>query len=51
MATELPRESAADLLVVGGGIAGVTTATVAAEAGLAVMLVEKQDALGGSCVY
>ena len=35
------------LLVVGGGIAGITAATEAAEAGRQVFLVEKEDELGG----
>lgn len=39
-----------DLLVLGSGIAGQTTATAAAEAGLDVLLAEKTDALGGSTV-
>lgn len=37
-----------DLVVVGSGIAGQTAATVAAEAGLRVALLEKTDTLGGS---
>ncbi|MGW0688428.1 FAD-dependent oxidoreductase [Streptomyces sp. NPDC002754] len=37
-----------DLVVLGSGIAGQTAATTAAEAGLDVLLVEKQPALGGS---
>lgn len=37
-----------DLVVIGAGIAGLTTATTAAEAGLKVCLVEKLDAIGGS---
>lgn len=37
-----------DLVVVGSGIAGQTTATAAAEAGLRVALLEKTDVLGGS---
>lgn len=36
-----------DLLVVGGGVAGVTTAVEAAEAGLTVALVEREPSLGG----
>lgn len=38
----------ADLLVVGGGIAGMTAAASAAADGRAVTVVEKADALGGS---
>ncbi|WP_127129057.1 flavocytochrome c [Georgenia sp. SYP-B2076] len=37
-----------DLVVVGSGIAGQTAATAAAEAGLAVVLLEKTERLGGS---
>ncbi len=36
-----------DLLVVGGGIAGITTAVEASEAGLTVALVEREPSLGG----
>lgn len=37
-----------DLIVIGAGIAGLTTATTAAESGLRVCLVEKQPHIGGS---
>ncbi|RRJ87024.1 FAD-dependent oxidoreductase [Gulosibacter macacae] len=37
-----------DLVVLGAGIAGLTTATAAAERGLRVALVEKTEAVGGS---
>ena len=37
-----------DLVVVGSGIAGLTAATSAAELGLAVLLLEKTDRIGGS---
>ena len=36
-----------DLLVVGGGIAGITAAVEAAETGLSVTLVEKNPYIGG----
>ncbi|MBZ0264068.1 FAD-dependent oxidoreductase [bacterium] len=36
-----------DLLVVGGGIAGITTAVESSEAGLDVVLIEKEPYLGG----
>lgn len=36
-----------DLLVIGGGISGMTTALEAAEAGLTVALIEKESYLGG----
>lgn len=40
-------ESPVDLLVVGGGIAGLSAAAFAAKAGLSVRLLEKQERLGG----
>ncbi|MGB5530788.1 MAG: FAD-dependent oxidoreductase, partial [Ignavibacteriaceae bacterium] len=36
-----------DLLVVGGGIAGITAAVEAAETGLSVILIEKNPYIGG----
>ncbi len=41
------RSLKAELLVVGGGIAGITTAIEAAEAGLEVAIVEREACLGG----
>jgi len=46
----MTRARTTDLLVLGSGIAGQTTATAAAEAGLDVLLAEKTDGLGGSTV-
>lgn len=40
-----------DLIVVGGGVAGLTAAITAAEHGADVLLIEKQDHLGGSALY
>ncbi|HVQ95387.1 MAG TPA: FAD-dependent oxidoreductase [Mycobacteriales bacterium] len=40
-----------DLLVVGGGMAGLTAAAVAATEGARVVLVEKGEHLGGSAIY
>ena len=40
-------ETVKNLMVVGGGIAGMTAALEAAEAGYEVLLVEKEDRLGG----
>jgi quinone-modifying oxidoreductase, subunit QmoA len=40
-------QTAFDLVVVGGGVAGITTAIEAAETGLTVALVEKEASLGG----
>ena len=49
MSPELAGEDArtVDLLVVGGGIAGLTTAIEASEAGLQVALIEREPTLGG----
>jgi len=41
------EESSKDILVVGGGITGMTAARAAADAGYKVTLVEKEDQLGG----
>jgi glycine/D-amino acid oxidase-like deaminating enzyme len=40
-----------DLLVLGGGMAGLTAAAAAVRAGARVAVVEKGDALGGSAAY
>ena len=42
--------STADVLIIGSGIAGLSAALVAAKAGLSVIMVEKQDMLGGDSV-
>ena len=48
MSAALPRvEDGNDILVIGGGIAGVTSALEAAEAGFSVLLIEKSASLGG----
>ena len=47
---DLPVLAEVDVLVVGGGAAGVAAATVAAEAGLRVVLVEKYGFCGGAAV-
>jgi quinone-modifying oxidoreductase subunit QmoA len=46
-AAEMERGSPRTMLVVGGGIAGITTAIEAAEVGYEVILVEKRPYLGG----
>jgi len=40
-----------DLVVIGGGPGGLVVASVAAQAGLKVTLVEKTDYLGGDCLH
>jgi succinate dehydrogenase/fumarate reductase flavoprotein subunit len=44
-------DSAVDLLVLGGGMAGMSAAARAADAGARVVLVEKGPAIGGSAIY
>lgn len=44
---ETARGPAVPILVVGGGLAGITTAVEAAEAGCPVILIEKSPSLGG----
>ena len=39
-----------DLIILGGGLAGMCAAVEAGEAGASVLLLEKQDELGGSTV-
>ena len=48
--TDLPVLAEVDVLVIGGGAAGVAAATVAAERGLRVLLVEKYGFCGGAAV-
>src|SRR6516165_494372 len=43
--------SIVDLLVFGGGMAGMTAAARASSEGASVVLVEKGDAIGGSAMY
>ncbi|MDP9026356.1 MAG: FAD-dependent oxidoreductase [Actinomycetota bacterium] len=47
----LPDAETVDLLVIGGGVAGLTAAITAAEQDAEVLLVEKQDHLGGSAPW
>ncbi|MFD0555746.1 FAD dependent oxidoreductase [Stackebrandtia endophytica] len=48
--TRLPVLADVDVVVVGGGPAGVAAATVAAESGLSVVLIEKYGFCGGAAV-
>lgn len=49
-ATDLPMLADVDVLVVGGGAAGVAAATIASEGGLQTMLVERYGFCGGAAV-
>jgi len=40
-----------DLVIVGGGAGGLVVASVAAQLGLTVSLIEKKDQLGGDCLH
>ena len=40
-----------DLVVIGGGPGGLVVASVAAQVGLRVTLIEKSDHLGGDCLH
>jgi len=48
--SDLPLLANVDVLVVGGGAAGVAAATTAAEAGLSVILIERYGFCGGAAV-
>ncbi len=48
--TDIPQSDGLDILVLGGGIAGITAAVEAAEAGCNVTLIEKSPTLGGRAV-
>lgn len=48
--TDLPTLAEADVVVVGAGAAGVAAATVAAESGLSVVLLERYGFAGGAAV-
>ena len=39
-----------DLVIIGGGVGGLVTASVAGQLGLDVVLVERRDVLGGDCL-
>lgn len=40
-----------DLIIIGGGVAGLVTTSVIAQLGLKVTLIEKSDKLGGDCLH
>jgi len=40
-----------DLVIIGGGAGGLVVASVAAQLGLTVTLIEKEDKLGGDCLH
>ena len=40
-----------DLVVIGGGAGGLVVASVAAQLGLDVVLINKQAAMGGDCLH
>jgi len=40
-----------DLVVIGGGVGGLVTASVAGQLGVSVALIEKERALGGDCLH
>ncbi len=44
------QETSKNILVIGGGVSGITSAIEAANAGYSVDLVEKEDHLGGFCL-
>lgn len=40
-----------DLIIIGGGVGGLVTASVAGQLGLDVVLIERNDKLGGDCLH
>lgn len=47
----MARSIKRDLLVLGGGVGGLVTASVASQLGLKVTLIEADDRLGGDCLH
>lgn len=47
----MARNSKRDLLILGGGVGGLVTASVASQLGLKVTLIEADDRLGGDCLH
>ncbi|AGY92119.1 hypothetical protein SPICUR_05745 [Spiribacter curvatus] len=47
----MAREHEYDLIIVGGGVGGLVTASVAGQLGLDVVLVERGPRLGGDCLH
>ncbi|MFX0543820.1 FAD-dependent oxidoreductase [Roseovarius sp. S4756] len=48
---KMEREKRADVVIIGGGIAGLSAATAAAWSGKSVLLIEKSPLLGGTARY
>ena len=44
-------DSAHDLVIIGGGVGGLVTASVAGQLGLDVVLIEREPVLGGDCLH
>ncbi len=40
-----------DLVVIGGGAGGLVVASVASQLGLDVVLINKEEAMGGDCLH
>lgn len=47
---EVPEDITTDIVVIGGGLAGLTSSLSASEAGKSVILVERMGYLGGNCI-
>ncbi|PCI06591.1 MAG: pyridine nucleotide-disulfide oxidoreductase [Gammaproteobacteria bacterium] len=47
----MPKSKKRDLVVIGGGAGGLVVASVAAQLGLDVVLINKQEAMGGDCLH
>ena len=47
----MARNIKRDLLILGGGVGGLVTASVASQLGLKVTLIESSDKLGGDCLH
>lgn len=45
------RKNVHDLVIIGGGVGGLVTASVAGQLGLDLVLIEREPALGGDCLH